>query len=211
MRNSKFDKKGDTKWKHEQFQDQEKWQKMRKFMINKQCEMRRMDEKKKMGIHFLTHCKVEAIKSCSVMWADNNWVLSHSVTQLEQMMRDLIDEAERWTWNPNQASLWWPSTCAQQKRGHDDQDWKLRSNSHSKKIKFLGYIFNPAGKMQDSLDERMQSANKAWWRDVKIDRSKVVPWRIKNATERWIKSTAYSVFGSESWSWSRAILDRIKG
>ena len=26
----------------------------------------------------------------------------------------------------------------------------------------------------------MQSANKAWWRDVKVCRSKDVPWRIKS-------------------------------
>ena len=32
----------------------------------------------------------------------------------------------------------------------------------------------PAGEMQDSLEERMQRANKAWWRDAKNYRSKDV-------------------------------------
>ena len=30
------------------------------------------------------------------MWADKHWILSHSKTHLEQMMKDLIEEAERW-------------------------------------------------------------------------------------------------------------------
>ena len=56
----------------------------------------------------------------------------------------------------------------------------------------------------------MQNANKAWWRDVKIYRSKDVPWRVKC---RRMMEHVYSVFcfGSENWSWSRATLDRIDG
>ena len=45
-----------------------------------------------------------------------------------------------------------------------------------KKFEILGCTFKQAGRMQDSMDERMQSANKARWRDV---RSTDVPWRIK--------------------------------
>ena len=45
------------------------------------------------------------------------------------------------------------------------------------KFKILGCTINQAGRMQDSLDEKMQNANKVWWRDVKIYRSKDVPWR----------------------------------
>ena len=37
-----------------------------------------------------------------------------------------------------------------------------------KKFKILGYTFNQA--------RRLQSANKVWWRDLKICRSKGVPW-----------------------------------
>ena len=32
---------------------------------------------------------------CSFMWADTCWILSHAKTHLEQMMKDLIVEAER--------------------------------------------------------------------------------------------------------------------
>ena len=34
-------------------------------------------------------------------------------------------------------------------------------------INILRYIFNPAGNMRDSLEEMMQSANKAWWRETR--------------------------------------------
>ena len=60
----------------------------------------------------------------------------------------------------------------------------------------LVYIFNPAGKMQESLEERMQSANKAWWRDAKIYQSKDVPWGITEK-EQWNKSTACFVLSAK--------------
>ena len=31
----------------------------------------------------------------------------------------------------------------------------------------------------DAIEERMQSANKAFWKDILVYRSKDVPWRIK--------------------------------
>ena len=46
-------------------------------------------------------------------------------------------------------------------------------------FKILGFSFNQAEKTQDSLEERKQNANKAWWRDVKLYRSEAVPWRVK--------------------------------
>ena len=78
-----------------------------------------------------------------------------------------------------------------------------------KSFKILGYIFKPAGKIQDSLDGRMQSANKACWRDVKIYKSKDVPWRRKC---RRMLDQACSVlcFGSERWSWSRATFTELQ-
>ena len=71
------------------------------------------------------------------------------------------------------------------------------------------HIFNPAGKMQEFLEDR-QSANKVCWREAKIYQSKDVPWMIKCRT---VVEEVYSMFcfGSESWSWSRATLDRMKG
>ena len=58
-------------------------------------------------------------------------------------------------------------------------------------------------KTQDGVEERMESANKAWWRDAKIYKNKDVPWRTK--------SGAYSSFEGENWSWSSAVLDRVRG
>ena len=40
------------------------------------------------------------------MWADN----SHSKEILEQMLRDLVEEASRWDLENKPASLWWTST-----------------------------------------------------------------------------------------------------
>ena len=59
------------------------------------------------------------------------------------------------------------------------------------------------------MEERMQSANKACWKDVKIYRSKDVPWRVKC---RRMVEIVYSVFcfGIDNRSWSQKTLDRIK-
>ena len=40
---------------------------------------------------------------------------------------------------------------------------------------------NRPGKAHDGVEERMHSANKAWWRDVNIYRSKDVPWNNSTA------------------------------
>ena len=32
----------------------------------------------------------------SSLWADNHWIMSHSKMHLEQMMKELIGEADRW-------------------------------------------------------------------------------------------------------------------
>ena len=37
-------------------------------------------------------------------------VMSHSKENLEQMLRDLIEEASRWDLVPKPASMWWTST-----------------------------------------------------------------------------------------------------
>ena len=46
-------------------------------------------------------------------------------------------------------------------------------------FKILGFFMNSQGKTKDFLEERMHIANKAWWRDVKIHRSKDVSWKVK--------------------------------
>ena len=78
------------------------------------------------------------------------------------------------------ASLWWTSTCdSNEKRRlifrwtprQDVTDSFLKKNSRSS-------VFGPSGK-DTRLEEMMQNAHKAWWRDVKIHRSEDVPWRVK--------------------------------
>ena len=54
---------------------------------------------------------------CSFMWADNYWAMSHSMALLEQMLKDLIQEAGRWDVEPKRARLWWTST-------HDSEEKK---------------------------------------------------------------------------------------
>ena len=43
-------------------------------------------------------------------------------------------------------------------------------------FKILGCVMNTQGKTLDAIEERMQSANKAFWEDIKIYRNKDVPW-----------------------------------
>ena len=38
---------------------------------------------------------------------------------------------------------------------------------------------NHQGKTCDAVEERMQSANKAFWKDSVIYKSKDVPWKVK--------------------------------
>ena len=76
--------------------------------------------------------------------------------------------------------------CGRKQGGHDDQDTKglLMFLFEKKFQKSCGHIFNPAGNMQESLEERMH-------RDRKIYQSKDVPWRIKYT--RMVEQV-YSVF-----------------
>ena len=41
---------------------------------------------------------------CSFMWADNFWIVSHSEKQLEQMLKDLIEEAAEVDLEPKPAT-----------------------------------------------------------------------------------------------------------
>ena len=56
--------------------------------------------------------------------AHNNWILSHSKTD----DYDLIEEAERWDLEPRLASLWWTSTCADERM--DDITISTRTGQH---------------------------------------------------------------------------------
>ena len=56
----------------------------------------------------------------------------------------------------------------------------------------------------------MQSANKAFWKDILIYNSKDVPWKIK--CQRLVDHVcAIFASGSENWSWIIQTLEKIKG
>ena len=52
----------------------------------------------------------------SFTWTDNFWIMSHSKGNLEQMLQNLIEEAEKWDLVPKHASLWWASTYEPEER-----------------------------------------------------------------------------------------------
>ena len=108
------------------------------------------------------------------MWADNFWIMSHSISHLEQTLRDLIQEAEKWDLAPKPASLWWTST-------YDSEEVivlsiNTKTGRHrftfEEEFKILGCTAKRQGKTHDCLEEKMQSADTAWWRDVKVYRVK---------------------------------------
>ena len=95
---------------------------------------------------------------------DNFWIMSHSKWNLEQMLRDLIEEASRWDPVPKPASLWWTSTYDSEEMvdmnlGTTPGCYKFH---FEEKFKILGYALNRQGKSHDAIEERMQSAKKAF-------------------------------------------------
>ena len=47
------------------------------------------------------------IRLAAFVCADNHRIMSHSKSHLEQMMKDVIEEAERRDLKPTPACLWW--------------------------------------------------------------------------------------------------------
>ena len=97
--------------------------------------------------------------------------------KLEQMLRDLIEEAGRWDLVPKPTSLW---------TGTYDPEERIDVSIHTttgchkfpfeEKFRILGYAMIRQGKSDDAIEERMQSANKAFWKDILISKRKDVPW-----------------------------------
>ena len=123
---------------------------------------RRLDKEQKMGI--LMDFEGERGTS-NMQWADNFWIISLSKENLEQMLRDLIEEASRGDLVPEAASLWWTSTDDSEERC--DISIYTTFGCHKfplkEKFKILGYSMNRQGKSHDAMEERMQSAKKAFW------------------------------------------------
>ena len=118
-----------------------------------------------------------AQKLCSSMWADNFWLMSHSKRNLEQMLRDLIEEAEKCDLAPKPASLWWTSTYEEEERS----EVLVATNGLMYKSPFeekfiLGFAMKRQGKSLDAIEERMQSANKVFWKDIMVYTCKHVAW-----------------------------------
>ena len=68
---------------------------------------------------------------------------------------------------------------------------------------------NRQGKAHEGIEQRELTANKAWWKDVKIYRSNDVPWRVK--CRRMVEHVfCVFCFGSENLSWTQKTFDRIK-
>ena len=75
---------------------------------------------------------------------------------MPQTMKDAVEEAERRDLEPTFASLRWCSTCADEIKEEVTMDTgRGRHKYPFKKIKILGYIFNPVGKSHECLEERM--------------------------------------------------------
>ena len=136
--------------------------------------------KKRKGILSWTSGEKEYIKFAALC-ADKFWIMSDSKENLEQMLRDLTEEASRWDLVPKPASLRWTSTSDALER----VDMILRTTAGCHKLSFkemfktLGYAMNRQGKSHDAIEERMQTANKAFWKDILMYKSKDVPWKVK--------------------------------
>ena len=79
------------------------------------------------------------------------------------------------------ASLWWTITFASEEK--DDMIPSTSKGcykfSFEDEFRILGCVMNRQGKTCDAVEERMQSANKAFWEDIMIYKSEDVPWRVK--------------------------------
>ena len=101
------------------------------------------------------------VSSC--LWADNDWFMSHSNMHLKQMMKVRIEEAERWDLDPKTGKFVFVEHICTSKKEDIMSKTKKRSAQLSVRKKFqdsgLHLQVNSAGKMQDSLEERIQTKN----------------------------------------------------
>ena len=98
-----------------------------------------------------------------------------------------------WDLAPKRASLWWTSTYDSEEKIDLSIFYQNRTTQilYLRNFKILGCTMIRQGKTHECLEERMQTANKVWWKDVKSCRRKGVPWRVKC---RSMVDHLYSVF-----------------
>ena len=89
-------------------------------------------------------------------------VMFHSKAHLEQMIKDLIQEAERWDLEPKPASLWWTSTYDSEEM----MDLLIDTKTGRHRTPFV-FVFKKKKTSRNCLEEGMQMATETWWRDVK--------------------------------------------
>ena len=89
------------------------WQKMA-TQILANVEEEWMEQRK--GVLMNIEAEGEVHQIYRFMWADNFWIMSHSNKHLEQMLKDLIEEAAKVDLEPKPASLWWTSTYASEEK-----------------------------------------------------------------------------------------------
>ena len=86
--------------------------------------------------------------------------------------------AERWDLEQKLANLWWSSSFAGRIHGgHDDGGTRKTAHVSFGKILNILVFVRPTGKSYESLEGRVQKANKVLWTDAQVHRSKDVPWR----------------------------------
>ena len=125
------------------------------------------------------------------------------------MLCDLIEEAGRWDLVPKPESLWWTSTYDPE----EEEDMNLGTSSGCykfPKFKILECALNRQGKSHDAIEEKMQTAKKAFRKDIQMYKCKHVPWKVK--CQRLVDHVyAVFAFGSENLLRTIQTLERIKG
>ena len=101
---------------------------------------------------------------CSFMWADNFWIISHSARHLEQMLKDLIEEAAKVDLEPRPVCGVQAHALLKRRRR---RSWAPQQTGCYKfpsedEFRILGSVMNRQGKTCDTVEVRMQSVNKAF-------------------------------------------------
>ena len=95
------------------------------------------------------------------MRVDNFWVVSHSKAHLEQMLKDLIQEAAKWDLEPKPASLWCTSTYDGDKKM--DLVFDIRAARHrvsfEEMFMILGFFMNRQIRTKDCCEEEDANCN----------------------------------------------------
>ena len=108
-------------------------------------------------------------------------------------VRDLIEEASRWDLEPKPACLWWTSMYDSVEKS--DMIWAHRRDAANfpgkTSSRFLGCALNRQRKKYDAVEERMQSASKAFWKDILINKKQICS----------VELCIFCVW-SENWSWT---------